>query len=353
VPGAEEAIFGSALYTVCGGVHEVRPSEERSDDHVLHSAITKKVFSSLAPRPVLRFAPRRLVEGNLLGAVKEAIGGEGCPVTRNVGYEYREGGRDGEDREDGEDVEDEHGKDGASCDYLLGRNVLVCPIYLEGWENRMCYLPKGVEGEESRWWCAKDNNFYWGDDFVEQECSCDDGEVIHFIKEGTGVAVKSGEDTGAFAEFMMIGGKGIAVGYYDEDTAGREEGLWVVVRVGGDQGHEIEWYDWKGREVGDEMVEGKGVKVSIVENIEGGGDWKTKVSVINFKGWGLVTSVRKGDAVILEGTKEAFEKYEGMQGTVMCDPGVNEKGEERTLVELAGMEEKIVNVKVEMLMKML
>jgi hypothetical protein len=33
----------------------------------------------------------------------------------------------------------------------------------------------------------------------------------------------------------------------------------------------------------------------------------------------------------------------------MCNPGINENGEERTLVEVRGMDDKIINIRVDML----
>lgn len=178
---------------------------------------------------------------------------------------------------------------------------------------------------------------------------------MHFIKEGGGVAVKSKdeEEGGIFAEFLMVGGTGgTAVGYYDKDTEGREEGLWVVVRMGeGQQEHPcVEWYDWKGGEVEDDRVEGLVVKVNVVENVEGSAsDWKTKKRVIRFVGRELKQGVSKGDVVVVLGGSGAFAKYAGMEGDVMCNPGINENGEERTLVEVRGMDDKIINIRVDML----
>ncbi|GMH46745.1 hypothetical protein TrRE_jg1656, partial [Triparma retinervis] len=72
--------------------------------------------------------------------------------------------------------------------------------------------------------------------------------------------------------------------------------------------------------------------------------------VIRFVGREMKQGLRKGDVVVvLGGSGGAFSKYEGMEGDVMCDPGVNSSGEERTLVELRGIDDKIINVRVDAL----
>ncbi|GMH69719.1 hypothetical protein TrLO_g11260 [Triparma laevis f. longispina] len=86
---------------------------------------------------------------------KRVLGGVGVPVTRPLLYHFPNDPNCLADTpEDDFDYaeQDFHLKDVASCDFLLGKNLLVCPIYRKGCEYRRCYLPSNGPDKEPNAW---------------------------------------------------------------------------------------------------------------------------------------------------------------------------------------------------------
>ena len=120
--------------------------------------------------------------------------------------------------------DDEHRRDAASCDYLCGRNVLICPVYVKGATGRGVDLPNSDYGDRVRWYDLRAGTWHDGGDVVWVDCGLDDMTPT-FVLGGTAVC-RIGE-----------GGEGVRVDAYlceahgDAEGEGHYEGVgWVHYR---------------------------------------------------------------------------------------------------------------------------
>ncbi|GMI09896.1 hypothetical protein TrVE_jg13455 [Triparma verrucosa] len=84
---------------------------------------------------------------------ERVLGGTGVPVTRPLMYHFPSDPNclaDTPEDDFDPSEQDVHLKDVASCDFLLGKNLLVCPIYKKGCIGRSVYLPQTSCGPNSR-----------------------------------------------------------------------------------------------------------------------------------------------------------------------------------------------------------
>ncbi len=143
--------------------------------------------------------------------------GLGAPVSRPLHLEFP---LDENTHADGRlDTSDPHLSNIASCDYMVGPSILVCPVYKKGVTGRSCYLPRRNDssGSPTRWYCRNNGRWYDADGqaSVYVRCALDSGAPIHFVLGGSIVQLEGEALVARDAD-----GKAEALFYWDNETEG-------------------------------------------------------------------------------------------------------------------------------------
>ena len=141
----------------------------------------------------------------------------GCPVNRPVCYHFDTHLRD-KDGEEHVSGDDEHRRDAASCDYLCGAGVLVCPVYVKGAKGRGVDMPDRRGGAE--WYDMRGGGWCDGGDVTWVDVGLKDLTAT-FVLGGTAVC-RTGKEGGGVVVDSYVGASGVA------DGEGHYEGIgWV------------------------------------------------------------------------------------------------------------------------------
>eukprot|EP00043_Microstomoeca_roanoka_P015619 m.156524 g.156524 ORF g.156524 m.156524 type:complete len:253 (-) comp16297_c0_seq9:60-818(-) len=99
--------------------------------------------------------------------------------------------------------EDVHLRHAASCDYMVGPDLLICPIYTPGISMRQVYLPTAGEECPTQWFDLQRHVWLAGGTTTTAECSLTATTPITFVRSGAVVAMLKSPPTRSTDEISI------------------------------------------------------------------------------------------------------------------------------------------------------